>query len=77
MPVVRRSNGAGATGVTAAVRPRAGISMSSPYGAATERRSSSPRSTRTVFGGRCEIRIRATSSWPSLPGPGTRGALAF
>jgi len=65
-----RSNCAGAKGVTAAVSPRAGISTSSPNGAATSSRSSSPRSMRTVFGGRFEIRIRETSSRPVLEGGG-------
>jgi hypothetical protein len=65
-----RSNCAAANGVTAAVSPRAGISTSSPNGAATASLSSSPRSMRTVFGGRFEIRIRETSSWPVLVGRG-------
>jgi hypothetical protein len=65
-----RSNCAGANRVTAAVSPRAGISTSSPNGAATSSRSSSPRSIRTVFGGRFEICIRETSSRLVLEGGG-------
>jgi hypothetical protein len=65
-----RSNCAGANGVTAPVSPRAGISTSSPNGAETSSLSSSPRSIRTVFGGRFETRIREISKRPVLVGRG-------
>jgi hypothetical protein len=67
----KMSKVAGADGVTGLSRPRAGISMSSPKGASTWSRSSSPRSMRTLFGGRFEIRMRETSSSPlGRGGPG-------
>jgi hypothetical protein len=55
---------AGAEGVSAALRPSPGISMSSPNGASTMSASSSPAWIRTVFGGSFEIRIRELSSSP-------------